>query len=591
MKAPASMLFWRLLLLLPALPVVSCNTYQKDPSEVIVHELSDPDMLNPINHSTAGAIEITRNIHQRLIDVDFRTTQLIPVLADSLPTVEYTDEGKMRITYHIRPEAEWDNGKPVTASDVAFTMKATLCPKVDNQHIKTYLENIQDVTLYEDAPKKVTFLCDKYIRAKFSSGAEVPIIPAHIYDPNGLLSEFTVRDMVTRSKELAKNPKIIDFAQQFNSEKYQRQKGHVVGSGAYKFMKWETGQRIILERKKDWWGDQVDLNGAKNNYFEAHASRIIYQIIKDQTAALSALKSEKLDVMGSIKPKDFVELPGSMSFTESFDYYTAPRLVYSYLGINTEVPKLSGKYTRQALAHLVDVERVIEKLAYGYGKRVVGPVHPSNEYFYNDTLQPYPFDREKAKKLLKKDGWQDSDGNGTLDKMIDGEFTEFTIDFTYPSGNDSRKAVGLMFQEEARKIGIRVSVIPQEWSIYVENQKDHKFEMGYGAWIQDHAPQDPKQLFHTRSANGGSNYCSFGDEKSDRIIDSIGVTIDKGKRRDLWYKLQAILHERVPYIFMMSSVNRLAIHKRFENTYTTSMNPGYWEAGFKVPKKKAGKNQ
>ena len=92
--------------------------------EVTVWELSDADMLNPIIYSDASAGYILTNMYSQLMNIDFKTLELVPLLAMSKPLIEKTEDGKgLLITYEIRPEATWDNGTPITAKDVEFTLK------------------------------------------------------------------------------------------------------------------------------------------------------------------------------------------------------------------------------------------------------------------------------------------------------------------------------------------------------------------------------------------------------------------------------------------------------------------------------------
>ena len=81
---------------------------------------------------------------------------------------------------------------------------------------------------------------------------------------------------------------MIAFAKDFNSDKFRARPELCSGSGAYKFVQWITGQRVVLEKKKDWWGDAVP---GTNCFFDANASKLIYQTINDQTSALGFLKS------------------------------------------------------------------------------------------------------------------------------------------------------------------------------------------------------------------------------------------------------------------------------------------------------------
>ncbi len=559
----------------------SCGGGKKNKSEsVIIHELSDTDMLNPVTYSSADASYIMSNMFQSLISIDFKSLQVVPVLAVSRPLIEPRKEGGLLITYNIRPEARWDDGKPITAKDIEFTLKVIKNPKVDNARTKPYYEFIEDIKFYDNDPLKFTFICKEvYILAESSSG-DFSVLPASVYDPKGLMSGFTIKQLNENAAALENDPKIIEFAKDFNSEKYQREKGSIVGSGPYAFDSWITGQKVVIKRKKSWWGDNVKTD--KNMFFEANAPELVYQTINDQTTALVALKAGNLDVMHGIKAKDYVSLPNSKKITENYNLHTPMMMAYSYLGLNTRLPKFSDKKVRQALSHLVDVDKIIKTISYGMAVRVVGPIHPSKTTEYNTSLTPYTYDVELAKKMLAEAGWKDSNGDGTIDKTINGEKTEFKIDFTYNGGNDERKAVALMFQEEARKVGIEVNVVPQEWSIYLDNQKNHKFEMFYGAWISSPIPNDHKQIFHTESYNGGSNYVGFGNASSDALIDSIRIELNEPKRDAMNQRFQAILHEEVPYIFLSAPKEKIAIHKRFTNADASVMRPGFWEAGFKM---------
>ncbi|HET6245138.1 MAG: ABC transporter substrate-binding protein [Bacteroidetes bacterium] len=567
--------------------ILSCNSSDQKTEyvnpEVTVWELSDADMLNPFNYSDAGAGYIMTNIFQKLLSIDFNTLELVPILATERPEIIKTPEGGMLITYTIRPDAKWDNGTPITAKDIEFSLKVMKNPKVNNQRLRPYYEFIQDVQFYEQDPLKLTFICkDVYILAEAASG-DFSILPENIFDPKGLMKGFSIRELSENAEKISDDPKIVEFANDFNSEKYQREKEFVIGSGAYTLEEWLTGQRIVLKKKENWWGNKLAEN---NKYFEVNSPKIIYQTINDQTTGIVALKAGNIDLARTIKAKDFVELPKSEKFTANYVSHTPGFLEYNYIGINTKLEnkKLSDKKVRQALAHLFDVPKIIEIIQYGLAQRIIGPIHPSDKKAYNKDLAHYQYSVETAKKLLSEAGWKDSNGNGTVDKVIDGELVELEITFTYNSGNDERKGVALMFQEEARKAGIKVNVIAQEWSIYLDNLKSHKFDMYFGAWVSTPVPADHKQIYHTESYHGGSNYTGFGNDESDALIDAIRIELDEDKRALLNKEFQKILHDQVSYIFLYARNEKIAINKRFHNAQTSVMRPGYWESGFSVTK-------
>ncbi len=546
---------------------------------VISHELSDAQMLNPVDYSDAGAGYILSNMFYSLLAIDFNTLESVPVVAESRPEIEVTKDGNMNITYNIRPEAKWDDGTQITAKDVEFAIKVIKNPKVDNLNNKPYYEFIRDMVFYDDDPLKFTFICKGvYILAEVQSG-DAPLMPRKVYDPKGLMDDFTIKELTENNDELATNPKIIEFAKDFNSEKYQRDKKFIVGCGPYLLDEWQTGQKVVLVKKKNWWGDKL---ADKGMFFDIHPPKIIYQTINDQTTAKEALKGGEIDVMRGIKAKDFKELLKSDKFIKNFNAHTPPQMAYTYLGLNVRKPMFSDRRTRQALAHLIDVDKIIKVIALGYGERAVGPIHPAKTKQYNHNIKPYDYNPTKAKELLAEVGWKDTDGDGILDNTIDGEKIKFEMNYLYNQGNDSRKAVGLMFQEEARKIGITVNVISQDWSIFLEHTKQHDFDMYYGAWISSPIPNDHKQIFHTSSYNGGSNYTGFGDDQTDALIDSIRVTLDEDKRAEMNHRFQQILHDECAYIFLYYPKERIGIHKRFSNAKTTAMRPGYRLSGFTI---------
>ena len=122
----------------------------------------------------------------------------------------------------------------------------------------------------------------------------------------------------------------------------------------------------------------------------------------------------------------------------------------------------------------------------------------------------------------------------------------------------------------------------------LENLKTHQFELYVGGWVASPKLSNPKEIWHTESANGGSNYVFFGNKESDRIVDAIHQEMDSKKRAALYRQLHRIIYNEIPYIFLISQQKRIVIDKKFENIYSCGMNPGYWSPGFMIneqPKK------
>ena len=114
----------------------------------------------------------------------------------------------------------------------------------------------------------------------------------------------------------------------------------------------------------------------------------------------------------------------------------------------------------------------------------------------------------------------------------------------------------------------------------LDNLKKHDFELYVGGWVASPKLADPKNIWHSEAANGGSNYGYFGNEKSDKIVEAIRKEMNPKKQAALYKELHWIIHKEIPYIFLISQHQRIVVDKRFKNVYGSGMSPGYWAAGF-----------
>ncbi|MBX7224638.1 MAG: hypothetical protein K1X55_01280 [Chitinophagales bacterium] len=551
-------------------------------NEVVIHALSDPDGLNPYTSSDAHATQIMRNIFQTLLNYNMSdSSELIPVLAKQRPFIDVLPDKKgMEITYEIREDAVWDDGTPITAEDVVFSYKALFCPGVNSESNKNSLAFVSDVRTYPENPKKVTIVSeDVYALAEDATGVDVCIIPAQKYDPEKLLKKFKVSEIIKSNNAIVHNPSIKKFATQFNSSSFSQDVDKIVGSGAYYLEKWETGQKIVLVKKDNWWGEK---HAVENLYFEAYPNKLIYLVVNDFKTAITALEDGKLDVAYITPIYEYLRLKKDRYVKENYNFSEPPMPVYAYLGLNTRDKILEDIKVRQALSMLVDVDYLLENILYSMGQRIVADINPANKEDYNNDIELYPHDIEKAISLLESAGWKDTDDDGILDKMIDGKRTPFLLVYSYNMGNPIRERVGLILQKDLSKVGIKMEIVSKDWSVYLDELKKQNVQMWYGSWIQDPRDNDLRQIWHTESRNGGSNYAAFGDKDSDKLIEKIMTELDPIKRSELYKEWQVLLHKEAPYIFLYTNTYRNVIHNRFTNLHEGIRYPGYWEAGFKL---------
>ncbi len=558
----------------------SCNENKKvERNNVVkIHKLSPIQNLNPITNKTSSNFQIIDNLFQKLLNIDHRTLNLVPVLAVSRPEIKINDLNQMLLTYTLRPDAQWADGKPIVAKDVAFSIKAIMCPGVDSEHLKPYFESFIDIILYPD-PKKLTIVSKStYIRAEYSSGVDFYILPEHILDPKGILSKYTLKNLLESG--IQKQPTLFTtVANKLNSFNMHGDTTIGSASGAYAIKEFSPTQKVVLSKKENWWGEEHVL---ENNYFKASMNELDYIVVTDINTAKNLLKSEELDVLQIAKPNDFEEMQQNTSFSTKYNFEQIAMNGYSYFGINMKNPKFKDKYTRKAIACLIDYAKLQTLLHKDYSRRVNGPLLDYKRKFYQDSLIKYDYNIEQAKEYLKLGGWGDSDGNGIFDKIIDGKKIELSIELAFNVGNEMKKMSALIFKESAEPAGVKIELLPIEWSVFLDRQSKHDFDMYHGSWVLDVGPDDPSQIFHTHSANGGSNVVSFGNKYSDQLIDSIKITLDERKRMQLWNKLENVILDEVPYVFLFNPTNFIIINKKFDYVYISPVNPGYWEAGFEL---------
>jgi peptide/nickel transport system substrate-binding protein len=543
---------------------------------------SNPDMLNPINSRDAQARYICNLIFQSIEGTDPENYSLTPVVALSRPTVtDITDgefKGGIKLEYEIRPEAAWDNGSPITAADYVFSIKSILNPKTNCQPLKPYYEWVGDIVTDSANPRKfVVYGKEKYFKIEELAGGY--ILPEYVYDPQKLMRKFKITDMNTDEKraKLKDNADIQKFADLFNSEKFQRDKEGVIGSGPYRLESWVTGQTLTLVRKKNWWGDKIK----DNRDFVALPDKIVFKVINDQNAAVAALKDGQIDHYSSLPPKAYNELIKNDSVKTKVKLEAPSTLAFLFLAFNTRSPKLADKNVREAIAHCINKKQINDVIGFGMSTLVETFVHPLQKH-YNGDIKPWGYDLDKARQLLDQAGWKDTDGDGYRDKMINGEKVKLNLDFKIPAGNKPREEMGLLIQEDLKKVGISLTITAREGTVYQQDMDKRDFELSYMAYTMDPVMGDPKQQWSTtESASGGSNMCGFGNEATDKLIEELRSEMNEDKRIALYKNLQQIIHDDIPCVFMFIPVNREATSKRFE-VKGTLITPGVMYNEFKA---------
>jgi peptide/nickel transport system substrate-binding protein len=515
---------------------------------LVLHTLSDPEQLNPLTSSDAGSSEVLAYVFEALLTRDPRTLAFKPLIAEARPEIS---QDKLTYTFKIRKDAKFQDGRPITGEDVLFSVKAIKCPFVNAPFLRVYYDSLVDAQLVD--PYTVRFsIKEPYFLNESVLGA-IAVLPRHYYDPGNLLAHVSVRDL---TQDPAKLPEAVkQFGEQFNRN-YSRDP---LGSGPYQFNVWKTGREVELVRDPDYWG-----NG-KTGIDQPYLDRLKFRVINNFDAALIRLKSGSLDYMEVLQPVQHVRGTESQRFKQDFRKYEYYAPTYTYIGWNNDHPIFRDKRVRQAMTYLTHRKQIVESVLFGLGEVVDSHIYLFRPE-YDKTLKTYPFDPQKALALLHEAGWRDTDGDGVLDKVIDGEKIPLRFEIKINSGNAVRKSVALVLLDELNKHGIAASVRELDWTIFLNDVKNHQFDAVVLGWQMSTTEPDAYQVWHSsQAANKGSNAISYKNDRVDEILEQYRREFDEQKRIQLYKEFQQILHEEQPYTFLYVSKRVSAVHRRFQN--------------------------
>src|SRR5215470_3726930 len=532
----------------PATPKVAAQENSDTPVTgdwLIGHELSDPEQLNPLTSNDASASEILGYIVESLLQRDPRTLELKPYLAETRPSIS---QDKLAYTFKIRRDVHFQDGRPLTGEDVLFSIKAIKCPLVNAPFLRVYYDSVVDARLLDTYT--IQFKIKEPYFLNESVLGEISVLPRHYYDPSNLLKNVTVADMQKSAAQLPSSVK--QFAENFN-QNYSR---NPMASGPYKFQSWKTGREVSLIRDENYWGNGKP--GIDRPYLDRH----LYRIINNPDAALVTLKSGGLDMM-NLTPVQQVRGTNSERFKSEFKKYEYFAPNYSYIGWNNNHPIFRDKRVRQAMTYFTNREQLVKSVLFGLGEVVNSPIY----FFrpeYDKNLPRYPFDPKKGLELLKEAGWSDTDGDGVLDKVIDGKKTPLRFEIKVNSGNTTRKSVALALQDELKKNGIDASVRELDWTIFLDDVQNHKFDAVLLGWAMPVSESDAYQVWHSsQAANKGSNFISFKNARVDQILEQYRREFDPKKRIELYREFQRILSDEQPYTFLFIGKSVVALQRRF----------------------------
>ena len=438
----------KILLSLILSAILSSCVNKRDLSQntVIAHITSQPDGLHPFNDNSSMRSYIFQYTQKTLIKLDIESLEYIPMLVKKMPIAS---KDNLSFKYELKEGIKWDDGSPLTAEDVAFSVKLMLCPLTNNAQIRSnYSTVIKSIEIDPKNPMKFTMHAQNVHWDNRYIFSELYIVQKSLWDTQGILDNVTFKDLL--SENFNETEVLSNWFNSYNNADNSYKPHLLVGLGAYQVTDWIASQYITIEKKANWWG-----NKDKSIYNKAYPDKIIFKIIKEDASAYLALKNQEIDVTFSLGTIKLMKLQEREYFNNNYESDFLDRYAYSYLGMNMKPdgikrkPYFVDKKVRRAMAYLIPIDEIIEVMMHGKASRQASIISPLKKT-YNDTLKLIPLDIEKAKDLLTEAGWVDTDGDNIRDKIINGIKTPFSFKLSYMSSPTSKEIV-LMIKESMYK--------------------------------------------------------------------------------------------------------------------------------------------
>jgi peptide/nickel transport system substrate-binding protein len=484
---------------------------------IVVASIGDASRLLPLLATDSASGDIVGLLFNGLLKYNER----LEIVGDLAESWTVSDDG-LTITFVLRPNLRWHDGTSLTSADVLFTYQKLIDPSVRTPFSSNY-ELVESAEAVDGRTFRVRY------KEPFAPALEswmMGIIPKHLLEGQDL-----------NATPFLRNP---------------------VGHGPYRFIRWKTGELIELRANPD--------------YFEHRPfiDRYLYRIIPDDTTKFLELLTGGVD-LASLTPLQYRRQTDTPYVRRAYQKFRYPSFGFTYIGYNLQDERFKDARVRQAIDRAVDKQALIDGVLYGLGSIATGP-YPKESWAYDPDVPAASHDPEEARRLLAEAGWTDSDGDGWVDR--NGQPFQFTL--LTNQGNEVRRQVTELVQQQLRAVGIDVRIRIIEWSTFVHEFIDkRRFEAVLLGWSLSRDP-DLYDLFHSsKTKEGEYNFVGYADPEVDRLLIEGRRTFDRALRQQIYRQIHRRLAEDQPYTFLYVADALPVVASRFRNVVATPIGIGY----------------
>lgn len=481
---------------------------------------SEPETLDP--HLMTGNVEgnIAHAIFEGLVSLDHETLKPIPGVAEKW---EVSPDG-LTWTFHLRKNAKWSNGDPITADDFVYSVRRLLAPTTAGEYV--YMAyHIKNAKAYRD-PKAYNL---KPIKDTAKIG--VKALDAHTL-------QFELENPVAYFLD------IIAFRTLFPvhkatlekfKEKWTRPE-NIVTNGPFILKEWLPRDKIILVKNPKYWDAKV-----------VKLEKIIVLATEDENTMFNLYESNRTEWVYHVA---LPQIPVLRKQGRK-DFHLTPYLSTYYYLINTTRKPFNDPRVRKALDMSIDKEKLCKYVTQA-GEKPADSFVPRGMPGYTPP-KGLPFDVAAARKLLAEAGFPDGKG-----------FPKAVILF---NTSDNHKKIAEVIQSDWKKnLNIDIQLENKEWKVYLKDRQTLDYDIGRAGWTGDYV--DPNTFLDMFVTGGGNNHTGWGMKRYDDLIAKAAATLDPVERKRIFVEAENILiNDEMPIIPLYYYVNKNLLKPWVKNFY------------------------
>jgi peptide/nickel transport system substrate-binding protein len=324
-----------------------------------------------------------------------------------------------------------------------------------------------------------------------------------------------------------------------------------VGTGPFKFVRWDRDDQTIVERNDEWWGPKPYLD------------KIVMKVMPEPSARRMALQSGVVDMADALDPDSLNLLKKDPNLT----VLMRDGVGISYVALNCERPNLDNAIVRRAINHAIDKDMIVKVIYLGMANRINSCMALCN-WGYNYDIKEYEYNPAKAKELLKKAG---------LPNGFDVDFMVMPISRAYMP--EPSKATELI-QAYLAAVGIRAKLVRYEWGTFLKKLKGGDFDLTLLGNMSGSG--DPDTAMNTiMTSKGPGNRARWKNAEFDELVFKARNIFDRAERTKLYLKAQDVFYKDIPWVPLANTRVQRCYNKRLHNVplRPTSFNSfeGVWK--------------